>query len=113
MPVASNVVEFSVRGAGANASTQAIRAALEGSQDAFDVAPVHWIAVALTITAAASGMAPVSPILAMWLVLRILSPAEDLKREAPFWVISPQRLSRLFRAIVDVAGLAPTQYASK
>ena len=34
-------------------------------------------------------------------------------RETPYWVITPQRLSRFFRALVDVAGLTPRRYASK
>ena len=65
------VYEIEVGGVGAGAAAPALRTALEGSKDAFHIAAVHWVAVAFAIRPAAHGRVEVSPVLCMWLVLRI------------------------------------------
>ena len=111
------VYEVEVGGVGAGAAAPALRTSLEGSKDAFHIAAVHWVAVAFTIRPAAHGLVEVSPILFMWLVLRILIPAEDPKQAGSallgHYAAAPLPAVLDFWQLVEVAGLAPKQYASK
>ena len=98
MPATDDEVTFTVETV---ASAESVyRAALETDNRAFQVHRTHLFAVALSVAAAASGSILLPPVLAMWLVLRILTPDDDLLCIAPY---ESRYMYRLFDRKVTTA----------
>ena len=78
MPATTDEVTVSVPTVPAGSAEAVYRAAIETGTSAYQLHRNHIFAVALSLPVAASGSIVVGLILAMWLVLRILTPADDL-----------------------------------
>ena len=111
MPATADEVAITVESIPAGSSEDVFRTALQSGK-AYQVHRTHLFAVALAITAAAGGSFLVGIVIAMWLVLRVLVPAEDMMDLTPLWVIAPERFTKLVRALVDVGNLEIRFYDS-
>ena len=112
MSATADEVDTLVDGVPAGSSEAVHRAALETGTRAYKVHRLHIFIIAFGIAAASSGSYFVHPVLAMWCVLRILIPSmdSDLLDTTPFWVISPDRLTKLLRALIDIGKLEVKRY---
>ena len=112
MPATADEVTVSIQSVPAGSAESVFRTALQSGSNAYQVHRTHLFAVALSITASASGSILVGVVVAMWLVLRVLIPGEDLMDLTPFWVIAPDRFTKLIRALVEVGKLPIQGYSS-
>ena len=112
MPATADEVTVSIQSVPAGSAESVFRTALQSGSNAYQVHRTHLFAVALSITASASGSILVGVVVAMWLVLRVLIPDEDLMDLTPFWVIAPDRFTKLIRALVEVGKLPIQGYSS-